>query len=317
MTRRSGAWLAVTLLSCGCTVGPPNPSLPMTKGEARAALNAMRREPRPIARPVVILGGLHDPGFDGSALAGTIRKISAPGGQVIALNFGKLSTGTFDGCREYVISAVERAFGPGTAGETVEVDVVGYSMGGLVARHAARPRSDGGKRLKVRRLFTIATPHRGARLATLPTLDSRAADMRFGSEFLRSLELAMPGADYEIFPYTRTNDWIVGEENTAPPGRDPWWVPVAAISFSHLGATTDPRIVADIARRLRGEAPFAANSPAPLPGERDRGDLAESVPPGLRTEERENPAVLGLEAPQGPPREPRHATNGSPSLHDH
>ncbi len=314
---RCGAWLAVSLLACGCAPGPPNPSLPMSKGEARAALRAMRREPRPIARPVVILGGLHDPGFDGSALAGTIRKISAPDGQVISLNFGKLSTGTFDGCRDYVVSAVERAFGPGTGGESVEVDVVGYSMGGLVARHAARPRSDGGTRLKVRRLFTIATPHRGARLATLPTLDPRAADMRFGSEFLRSLDLAMPQADYELFSYTRTNDWIVGEENTAPPGLDPWWVPVAPISFSHLGASTDPRIVADIARRLRGEMPFAAAPPAPLPGERDRGDLAASDPPAVRTEEGENPAVLELEAPQGPPREPRHATNGSPGLHDH
>jgi hypothetical protein len=314
---RGVAWLAVTVLSCGCTAGPPNPSLPMSRGEARAALRAMRREPRAISRPVVILGGLHDPGFDGTALAATIRQVSAPDGQAIALTFGKLTTLTFDGCRDYVIGSVERAFGPGTAEETVEVDVVGYSMGGLVARHAARVRPEGGKRLKVGRIFTIATPHRGARLATLPTLDSRAADMRFGSDFLRSLDLAMQHADYELFAYARTNDWIVGVENTAPPGRDPWWVPVAALAPSHLGATVDPRIVADIARRLRGESPFAADPPAPLPGERIRGALVASFPPGVRTEEGESPALLGFEDPQGPAREPRHATNGSPSLHDH
>lgn len=283
MTRRA-AWLAAGLL-CGCAAGPPNPSFPVTRGEARAAIRAMRRDPRELERPVVILGGLHDPGFDGSSLAGTLRTVAPPGAPVISLTFWKLSTGSFDGCREYVVEAVERAFGSGPDGETVEVDVVGYSMGGLVARHAARPRTDGGRRLRIHRLYTIATPHRGARLAALPTLDSRAADMRPGSDFLRALDEAMPQAGYDIVAYTRTNDWVVGEENSAPPGQDPWWVPVGPFAMSHLGAAADPRIVADIARRLRGEPPLAAEPPAPLPGERARGAFVASFPPGVRTGE--------------------------------
>jgi hypothetical protein len=136
-------------------------------------------------------------------------------------------------------------------------------MGGIVSRHAARPREDG-RRLRVRRLFTIASPHRGARMATLPTLDRRQIDMRPGSPFLAELDGALEQADYELVTYARLGDAVVGAANSAPHGRDPWWVDCPPLGFAHLGAGHDHRILADIARRLRGEEPLVREPPVPV-----------------------------------------------------
>ena len=85
--------------------------------------------------------------------------------------------------------------------------------------------------------------------------------MRTESEFLETLNAEEP--DYEIVPYARLGDEVVGASNAAPPGRNPWWVSRSWF-FAHAGST-DMRILADIARRLRGEEPFAIDPPAPLP----------------------------------------------------
>lgn len=250
-------------LPVGCAM-QPNPSFPVTTAQARAALGEMRRNPQPLERPVIIAAGLFDAGMDVQQMARTLRRVTLDNDMVATATFMSLTTGSFDGCRDFLIEKVERSWGATGTGETIEVDVIGFSMGGLVARHASRPRTDGGTRLVIRRLFTISTPHRGARIAGWPTFDERTLDMRAGSEFLTDLDNALPDADYTMYNYTRLGDWIVGAENAAPPGRTAWWVPTPPASFSHLGAATDPRIMADIARRLRGDLPLTTEPPAPL-----------------------------------------------------
>src|SRR5262245_56803073 len=39
--------------------GPQNPSLPCTLAEARADLQRMARDPKPLARPILVLGAYH------------------------------------------------------------------------------------------------------------------------------------------------------------------------------------------------------------------------------------------------------------------
>ena len=56
---------------------------------------------------------------------------------------------------------------------TYEVDVIGQSMGGLIAVYAALDDPTLGKRVKIRRLYTICSPLQGAKLATLPELRGR------------------------------------------------------------------------------------------------------------------------------------------------
>lgn len=266
--------IAIVLAAfAGCSADRPlNPSLPLPFAEAKAALRVMGTEPRPLERPVVVTGGIHDPGFAAAGIASQIRRVSTDRDQVISVGF--FGANTFDACRDRLIKAVDKAFGSAGPQETVEVDVVGFSMGGLVARHAARPRNDGGRRLRIRRLFTISCPHRGARLAALPTIDERAIDMRHGSDFLAELDADLAGAGYVLYCYARLGDMIVGAENAAPPGCHPWWVANAPFSFAHLSAGDDPRFLADIARHLRGEPPFSTERPANLPGEAaTAGDL--------------------------------------------
>ena len=66
---------------------------------------------------------------------------------------------------------------------TPAVDVIGTSMGGLVARYAALD-IEGKPRLNVSKLFTIATPHLGADLAELPSFNQLHLDMRKGAVFI-------------------------------------------------------------------------------------------------------------------------------------
>jgi hypothetical protein len=89
--------------------------------------------------------------------------------------------------------------------------------------------------------------------------------MRRGSAFLAELDDQLASASYELYTYARLGDMIVGVENAAPPGMDPWWVANPPLGLAHLGAPHDPRILADILRRLRGE-PALATRPAAAVG---------------------------------------------------
>jgi pimeloyl-ACP methyl ester carboxylesterase len=173
--------------------------------------------------------------------------------------------GSMDEARDAMIRRVDEALppSPDTPGCTAEVDVVGVSMGGLVAAYAAMPRDDGGRRLKIARLFTICSPLRGARAADVPTLEDRVVDMRPGSVFLTKVNNAH--RDYQLYAYCRLGDRIVGEENASPTGVTPWWVATPPMRMAHLGSVSDWRIVADVSRRLRGEPAYAVEPAAALP----------------------------------------------------
>lgn len=254
--------MAIAVSACSAD-SPANPSFPLTLAEAHAELAEMREAPSPASRPIVIIGGYADPGIIVSRLAARIREVLAPGATIIAIAPGWVST--MDDARRKVLDAVESELPGEDPVWTAEVDVIGISMGGLVARYAAMPGEDTRRRLRIARLFTIATPHRGADWAELPTIEDRVIDMRAGSAFLCTLDDAEQC--FELLPYCRLDDWIVGEENAAPPGRPVWWVPNQPFQLGHIDAPKDPRIIADIARRLRAEPAYATLPAADLPGE--------------------------------------------------
>lgn len=87
-------------------------------------------------------------------------------------------------------------------------------------------------------------------------------DLRERSEFLAKLEAAeRESPAYEIVPYVRRGDWIVGTQDAAPHGQTAWWVDTPPMQDAHVRASLDERIVADVARRLRGEEPFTQKNP--------------------------------------------------------
>ncbi len=261
------------VVGCGAD-SPMNPSFLLTYADAKTDTKEMKRNTKSPPRPIVIAGGIHDPGFIAPRIARRIRSMTSSDAEVISVSFfaGSFS---FDDCRERLVSKVQQAWPSDDPNETIEVDVIGFSMGGLVARYAAAESNDGAMRLNVRRLFTISTPHQGARLANLPTLDKRVRAMRSGSSFLEELDAALIEAKYELLTYARLGDIIVGAQNAAPGDGNAWWVANPFPSLAHMDAATDVRILADIARRLRGEPPYATSPPAPLPGATDHPTTAE------------------------------------------
>ncbi len=259
--------LMALLAAAACSADrPANPSFQLTLADADAALVQMRAQPMHLHRPLVVIGGIYDPGWGIADLAAQLRSLVSTDTPVLAV--GSLGSGTMALWRDGVIDRIETACPSDRPGWTVDVDVVAFSMGGLVARYAAMPRSDGADRLRIHNLFTISTPHRGARLADWPTLDDRVVDMRAGSAFLADLDTALPECTYDLFSYVRLGDVIVGQVNAAPAPSSAWWVPNIPLQMSHRDAYRDPRILADIARRLRSEPPFSTSPPAPLPGGR-------------------------------------------------
>jgi len=248
----------------GCSADRPlNPSFPLTVAQAREALRQMRADPKPLQRPVLVLSGIHDPGLVVSSVANRLRGITTDDAKIQTVSF--FGADTFDACRKRVLDKADAlAADRGDSGD-VEIDVVAVSMGGLVARYAAMPRAEDDRSLRIKRLFTISSPHRGASMAGLPTFDRRIIDMRPGSAFLANLDAATEEADYELIPYVRLGDAIVGQENAAPPGRQAWWVATGPLSLAHISAYDDLRIIADIARHLRGEEPFTRSPPAEMP----------------------------------------------------
>ncbi|MHC4217915.1 MAG: esterase/lipase family protein [Planctomycetota bacterium] len=255
-------WILPLLLLpaiAGC--GPKNPSFDLSENQAQRALREMARDPKPLQRPLIIVAGYGDPGFADAHL----RKKIGPcldDDRIARMSFSDART--FDDCRRQLIEHVDERFPGGDAAATVEVDMVANSMGGVIARYAADP-TVGDRYLRVARLFTISAPHRGAEMAELPTSNELLIDMRPGSEFLEGLNERSRDPSYELIPYARVGDSMVGEENTAPPGQVAWWVPNRAFEPAHLTAFGDPRIIADILRRLRDEPPYTTEPRAPWP----------------------------------------------------
>jgi pimeloyl-ACP methyl ester carboxylesterase len=260
--------LSTTLAACALKA-PVNPSFSISAKEARGALREMRRAPKRLERPLIVLGGYLDPGIGPWWTARRLRELTRDR-RVLAVDVGTCAS--FAACRKRLIDEVERAFPISDPEWTAEVDALAISMGGLVARDAAASAPDDGdettppaKRLKLKRLFSISTPHRGARLASMPCFLEVHRDMRPGSEFLKRLEAAYAEKDYAVFPYVRLGDSIVGPENAAPRGEHPIWVSNPFFQPAHIGAALDSRIFADLVRRLRGEEPFANDPRSPLP----------------------------------------------------
>jgi hypothetical protein len=259
--------LLVAAALAGCSLpGPVNPSFPLAVEEATAALDEMAKEPKPLSRPVIVLGGFLDPGLGPWWFARPLRRAVSDPERIATESF--FFTCTFDDCRARLIERVDAEFPSDDPVWTAEVDVIAMSMGGLVARHAAAPPGplvESPRRLRIARLFTLSTPHRGANLAGMPVLHPLQEDMRYGSDFLRALDAAYHAADYEVYAYVQLGDFLVGAENASPFAEAPWWMPGGPFGLAHIEGAIDPRAQADIARRLRGDAPYATRPAAPLP----------------------------------------------------
>ena len=155
--------------------------------------------------------------------------------------------GDLDRVAHAVDQIVRREFPSGQ-----QFDVVGISMGGLIARMLASDeyaRKHGLQRLRLKNLFTMATPHLGAKIAKHIHVDKAATEMQIGSPRLAWLN-ALP-RDYALHCYAILNDITVGAKQTAMQGDHPMWVRGTPL-FSHSLITEHPMVVLDVAARIAG-----------------------------------------------------------------
>ncbi len=264
MMLKSLLLLLLNISLLGCTKAPTNPSFPITFDLATADMARMRKDQRRPLRPLVVSGGYFDVGFASGHLAIRLREFTHREADVIAVTY--TGTNTLEEAADRLIQTVQEHFPSQDPGITVPVDVIGISMGGLVARRAAEGGGVSGRRLNAKNIFTIVTPHRGANLAGATWKDVRVQQMATGSEFLKNLTPPDQAFYENLYSYARLDDWIVGESNTSPWGVNPWWVKNMPLEDAHVFAYRDRRILVDIVRRIRGEQPWSTSPAAPLPG---------------------------------------------------
>ncbi len=247
----------------GCiSLEGPDPAFSVSIDESRSALKEIRDEPLALERPLVVSGGYLDPGTATSRVMERFKKLTSTPELIIGTPY--FSVATMETARQRLVEKVEARFPSDDPVWTSEVDIIGISMGGLVARYAEMDNGGEHKRLRINCLFTLSTPHRGARFAQFPWFDAKHQCMRKGSEFIQMMEQSAGEIEYELLTYVRLGDLVVGAENASPEGVPVRWIPNEVFGFSHLGVQNDPRLTLEIIRRLRGEEP-AAGEPAPLP----------------------------------------------------
>lgn len=217
----------------------------------------MRREPAPLARPLLILNGYHAwAGVVESVRKQLARVTSGNPDDILAISF--MDQTCFDAQRQRVLDETDRWIGVNTS-----VDIVAHSMGGLVGRYCGVTNHPDGRVLPIERLYTLASPHRGATLANIATPDATARGMRAGSVFLKGLD-ASSTTIRRLVAFTHAKDPVVGAHNTAPHTENPRWCSGSRL-LSHFSVAHNPIVLATIARELRDEPPLFDWSPSPLP----------------------------------------------------
>lgn len=267
--------LAVCALPACIPLPESNPSIAVSRDVAREDLDRMQADHRPLHRPVVILNGYAAAPVHIQFLAAALwDATSGDTNDILAISYP--FSHNLDDLALQIVDQVDTRWPSADPAQTIEVDVVGFSLGGILARWAALPPDQRtragesapdpapkptGKSLRIARLFTLDSPHRGSKLATAFPLTAIARDLAPGSPLLSTLD-SLPPPSFEIIPYAQLGDDVVGATRSAPPGQDPIWSR-GTLLFSHWSITDNPLIIADIARRLRDEPALLSPGPPP------------------------------------------------------
>lgn len=263
-----GSWLmdAVAVASSFSRPGPQNPAFPCTFDDARDDLRRMAADPRPLARPVLVVGAYHAWAPVQWSLVRKLRRLTGAGDADIRSVSFPFETTLHAAAAKAAAHAI-KYWGACSNGASVPLDLVGISMGGVISRlltacdNAALGLPLDLPRIDARRIFTFGSPLSGARVALKIRPDRAARDMRPGSPLLQ--RLGAPRDDGpELICYAQLRDQIVGATRTAPPGMTPIWSSGTPI-FSHFTTPHNPWFLADTARRLRGEEPLLQTAGAP------------------------------------------------------
>ncbi|WP_097870749.1 lipase family alpha/beta hydrolase [Streptomyces sp. rh34] len=144
------------------------------------------------------------------------------------------------------------------------VDVVGHSLGGLIARYYVQ-RLGGDRR--VRTLVTLGTPHGGTAVAPGAGVHPIVRQMRGGSSVIEELRTPAPGCRTRFVSFWSELDQVMVPVETAcvdHPDLDA--VNVRVTGIGHLALPVHPKVAAAIREAL--EAPEAEEDTATAAGPR-------------------------------------------------
>ncbi|MEU8893228.1 alpha/beta fold hydrolase [Streptomyces sp. NPDC048442] len=140
-----------------------------------------------------------------------------------------------------------------------EVDIVGHSLGGLIARYYTQ-RLGGDTR--VRTLVTLGTPHEGTRVAPPMSAHPLVRQMRPGSSLIEELALPAPGCRTRFVSFWSDLDQLMLPVETARihhPDLIAQNVQVSGIG--HLALPVHPAVAAGIRQALQAQDATDTGSP--------------------------------------------------------
>jgi hypothetical protein len=249
-----------------------NPAFPHTHAQIEDEERRIRATFAPLPRPLIIIGGYHAPQAQPTALLQRLQSLIGPDAFAASPNARPLCLSYLmmidtDRILDALADQISAAglCDPASPDRTVEVDLIGISMGGVLCRALCQPPWRTQRRkliVRAARVFTLGSPHRGANLAREITLDPAGLDLGTNSPFLRTLNSTASVQPHELICYARLRDFWVGATNAAPPGHSIIWTP-GLLGLTHLCLSQDRRILVDLSRRLRDEPPLAHASTPP------------------------------------------------------
>ncbi|MFD5502605.1 esterase/lipase family protein [Streptomyces sp. NPDC127061] len=139
-----------------------------------------------------------------------------------------------------------------------EVDIVGHSLGGLIARYYVQ-RLGGDQR--VRTLITLGTPHGGTAVAPLASAHPIVRQMRTGSAPIEELRRPAPGCRTRFVSFWSELDRVIVPAEAAcidHPDLDAQNVRVTGIG--HLALPVHPAVAAAVRQALESREPTAEAS---------------------------------------------------------
>ncbi|MEW1693972.1 esterase/lipase family protein [Streptomyces sp. NPDC093249] len=136
-----------------------------------------------------------------------------------------------------------------------EVDMVGHSLGGLIARYYVQCL---GGDTRVRTLVTLGTPHSGTTVAPLADAHPLVRQMRPGSGVLRELAGPAPDCRTRFVSFWSDLDQMMSPVETARLDHPDLLVRNVRVSgIGHLALTVHPTVAAGILEALDANAPEA------------------------------------------------------------
>lgn len=139
------------------------------------------------------------------------------------------------------------------------VDIVGHSLGGLIARYYVQRL---GGDLRVRTLVTLGTPHAGTRVAPLANAHPIVRQMRPGSEVLEELSRPAPGCRTRFVSFWSDLDHVMDPLETACIDHaDLMAENVRVTGVGHLALPVHPAVATGIRQAL--DSPDTARTEVP------------------------------------------------------